>query len=487
MKTKNKRHFVSYRCILILLLTALVILLIPMLMIAQYDVPAADDFSFSCETHAAVRDGGSLLILLAGAAKKTRMVYDTWQGSFAAVFLMAFQPAIWGLSRYGLTTWLMVLSLIGGIFFFFHRLMHGVFGVSKTLAGIMATVVSIACTQFLPSPNQSFYWYNGAVYYTFTFAVLLVLFSVIIGYLLYGKWWRIGIAAVLGIVIGGSNYITALFACICEVLLLAGLIWKKDKRWSALLLPTALLFIAFAVSIRAPGNAVRQGLSETRPDALKAILQSFLAAGQNALHWMDLRFAACVLFLLPFLWNGAKQSGASFALPGAVSAFSFCLFASLFTPHLYALGSDGPDRLKNILYFAFLIFSVLNLFWWLGWISRKRAETREKENGVSRKSFCLFSVLAALCLAGSVLLFHGTITSVAALSELRSGDAQHYYIQATERQIVLEDPGISECEFRPFDTKPYILYFTDMTDDPTSYENEDTATFYGKDSIVVKE
>lgn len=487
MNRKSDQHVVSYRCILILLLVVLVILLIPMLAIARYDVPAADDFSFSCETHAAVRDGGSILSLLSGAAEKTRKVYDTWQGSFSAVFLMAFQPAIWGLSFYSLTTWLMVFSLIGGIFFFFYRLFHSVFGISGTLTGIIATTVSIACTQFLPSPNQSFYWYNGAVYYTFTFAVLLVLFAVVIGYLLHGRWWRIGITVLLCIVIGGSNYITALFASICGVLLLTWLIWKKDRRWRVLLLPVVFLFIAFVVSMRAPGNAVRQGLSEIHPGAAEAIFRSFSAAAQNALHWMDLRFASCLLFLLPFLWNSARQSSFSFALPGAVSAFSFCLFASLFTPHLYALGSDGPDRLKNILYFAFLLFCVLNLFWWLGWINKKREKSHGKDRGIPFGKLCIFSVLAALCLAASVLFFHGTFTSVAALSELRSGEARHYYAQAKERQEVLENAEITECVFPPFSSKPYILYFTDMTDDPASYENQDTATFYGKHSIVVKE
>ena len=51
---------------------------------------------------------------------------------------------------------------------------------------------------------------------------------------------------------------------------------------------------------------------------------------------------------------------------------------------------------------------------------------------------------------------------------------------------MLENSDILDCEFEPFSTMPYILYFTDMTDNPDSYENQDTATFYGKHSIVVK-
>ena len=192
-----------------------------------------------------------------------------------------------------------------------------------------------------------------------------------------------------------------------------------------------------------------------------------------------------MVFLIPFLWAGAAESRFSFPLPGAVSVFSFCLFSSLFTPHLYALGSDGPERLKNILYFSFLLFSILNLFWWVGWLEKKRRPGRPG-CGISFWLLSVFSVIAVICLACSVLFFHGTLSSVAALSELRSGEAHTYYAQALERQEILENKEISDCEFTPYSSMPYILYFTDMTDDPESYENQDTATFYGKNSIVVR-
>ena len=89
-------------------------------------------------------------------------------------------------------------------------------------------------------------------------------------------------------------------------------------------------------------------------------------------------------------------------------------------------------------------------------------------------------------MACSLFLFRGSLTSAAALGELRSGEAQAYYAQALERQTILEDPNVQDCVFTPFRENPWLLYFGDMTDDPHSYENEDTATFYGKRSIVVK-
>ena len=485
MKNSIFSHSITPRIIFSVLLGILLLLLIPMFTIARYDVPAADDFSFSCETHAAIVSGGSVTDILSGAVEKAVKVYYTWQGSFSAIFLMALQPAIWGLPYYAFTTWIMVLSLLGGIFFFFHRVLHGVFGVSNNIAGIAAIVASAACTQFLPSPNQSFYWYNGAVYYTFTFAVMLVLFAVVTGYLLYGSRWRIASSVFLCLIIGGSNYITALFTSIAGMLLLAILTWKKNRRRMALLLPYVVLLVAFLLSIRAPGNAVRQGFYTDHPGALEAILLSFRSAVKNMFEWADLRYASCMIFLIPILWAGAEESRFSFPLPGMVSVVSFCLFSSLFTPHLYALGSDGPERLLNILYFSFLLLSILNLFWWLGWVAKKK-RPRSTTCGISIGVFGIFTVCATLCVACSVLLLQGTLTSVASFSELRSGEAKRYYAEAQERQRILENSEIDDCEFESFSTMPYILYFTDMTDNPDSYENQDTATFYGKHSIVVK-
>ena len=117
---------------------------------------------------------------------------------------------------------------------------------------------------------------------------------------------------------------------------------------------------------------------------------------------------------------------------------------------------------------------------------RKKTPRAEARGGIGLAGFVGFSGAAAVSLAVAVLLTHATLTSVAALSELRSGEAAQYFAEALERQKVLEDDSVKECEFSPFSVQPYILYFTDMTDDPEYYENEDTATFYGKDWIVVR-
>ena len=100
--------------------------------------------------------------------------------------------------------------------------------------------------------------------------------------------------------------------------------------------------------------------------------------------------------------------------------------------------------------------------------------------------YLLFTAGALLSIVCAIFISHESLTSVLALNELRSGEAKAYYEEALERQTVLEDPSVLDCEFEPFENMPYLLYFTDMTDDPSDFQNEDTATYYHKNSIIVR-
>ena len=485
----SEKRLLPYIAVFSVLLALLVLLLIPLFLLAGFAVPAADDFSFSCETHAAYQSGRGILAMIAAAAGKTAEVYESWQGTFSAVFLMAFQPSVWGFRFYGLTTWIMLISLVSGIFLICFRVFSGVFGAAKSLSGIIAAVIAAACTQFLPSPNQGFFWYNGSVYYTFTFGLVLWFFSILIAWLQRGESWRVALLSLLGIVIGGNNYVTALLTVILMSVILLGLLICKSKNAKGLLIPFVFLLAAFAVSASAPGNAVRQSAFAEHPGPIRAILLSFRYALHGIRRWSDLRLLACLLLLAPFLWNAASGSSRehTFRLPGAVTAFSFCLLASMFTPHVYAIGFDGPGRLQNIYFYAYVLLLVFNLFWWCGWVGRRISKNADALlSSIRVLPFLFFSASAVLCMACSLFLFRGSLTSAAALGELRSGEAQAYYAQALERQAILEDPAVQDCVFTPFRENPWLLYFGDMTDDPHSYENEDTATFYGKHSIIVK-
>ncbi len=450
-------------------------------------MPSADDFSFSCETHMAVVDGQSIINILSEAYKETQHIFISWQGTFSAVFMMALQPSIWGFRYYSLTTWIMLSSLIFGVFFLCYRLFSGLFRVQKPVSGIIASVICILCTQCLPAANESFYWYNGSVYYTFTFGLMLIMYAIYIGFYLRGGVFRILILCLLSVITGGSNYITALLSSVTTSFFVIYLLIKKDHKLFSCLIPFCFLIISFIVSISAPGNAVRQAANSVHPNAVHAILLSFKYAAMNTVIWTDLRFISCILFLLPFIWTAAASCSNKFSYPLLVTFFSFCIYSSAFTPHIYALGTDGPNRLKNIIFFFYILLFVINLFWWFGWISNKinKKSKNNKSSSLSFSTFILLSSCSFIILIIAVYTHHCTLTSALAFNSLRSGEAQEYYKAALYRQVILENPNISQCEFEQFDSYP-IVFYMDMTDDPENWTNLATCRYYNKTNIIVR-
>ena len=426
---KKGEYTVPFTTVFMLLLILLVFLLIPILFLSRYAVPSSDDFSFSCETHSAFLSGKGFAAILAGALTKTVEVYQSWQGSFSAVFLMAFQPSIWGFRFYRLTTYIIIIPLVSSIFFICKRSFSGIFQADRYLSDGIAAFLVIICTQFLPSPNQGFYWYNGAVYYSFTFSLMLFFFGCLIGCIQNGGSWRLIILCILAIVIGGNNYVTALLSLILMFCTLVLLFVFHNRRWKSVLLPFLFLVLAFVVNAAAPGNAERQAFFSTHPGAAEAIILSFRYAAHKIVKWFDLRLLACLIVMLPLLWKTASEcSRCAFRYPGIVTLFSFCLLSSMFTPHVYAIGFDGPGRIQNIYYYAYVMLLVFNIFWWCGWILKRLPKKDDSTCGGFRLiplvSCCVVALICMLC---SVIFFHDSMTSIAALGELRSGEAQRYY------------------------------------------------------------
>ena len=83
-----------------IVLAAFILSIIPLIAISFYNAPSADDFSFSQTTADAWRETNSLAQVIKAGLEKTGQIYETWQGSFAGVFLMTLQPAIFGEGAY---------------------------------------------------------------------------------------------------------------------------------------------------------------------------------------------------------------------------------------------------------------------------------------------------------------------------------------------------------------------------------------------------
>ena len=478
-----KKFYLSYKTIKWLAILALAALVLPLLLLGRYAVPAADDFSYGAPAHLAYAESGSVFSAAAAAVDKTAESYMSWQGTFSAIFLMALQPAVFSEALYALTPVIMLASLLLGTFIFCRAFFGELLGLDRDLCAIIAAALCALSTQLIPSAVQGLYWYNGAVYYVFFHGLLLIACAVAVGLVRKGGALRSAALCILALLIGGGNYVTALSASILAACTVALLWFRKHPAWRRLVLPALVLFAAFALSIAAPGNAVRQAAQSHSLGPVQAVLMSFAHGVKYSFDWFTLPAAGMLVFLCPLVWTAVKDSPCAFRFPALVSAFSFCLLSAMFCPPLYAMGNFGDTRLLNIIYFSYLLLLAINLSYWLGWAAKQRQEQRSS-------SMSPISVLAAtlvLLLCCGIAVLRGTgFTSLGALSTILSGEAAEYHACAQRRFDILKDSSIEDAELERFPCQPYLLFFDDITEDPTDWRNVDMSSYYGKNSVVLK-
>ena len=475
------KRTLSYKLLFFIFLAVLAALLVPLLVVGGYAVPCADDYSYGFEAHKVFTETGSVVKALFTGARHVAEVYEIWQGTFSAIFLFSVQPAVFGEKLYALTAPLMLAALTAGSFALCMTLFPKVFGADKYASGAIAAAVTIACTQFLPSPVQGFFWYNGAVYYTFFYGLSLLTFALGIRSVRDGRGGAL--LCLLCAFLGGGNYVTALGCVIVGVSSWLLLLLRRDRRRKRLLLPLLCLLAAFAVSIAAPGNAIRQATVETHPTAFEAILLSFKNCLAYSREWFSLPLIGVLIMTLPLLWQSAGNSRFAFRFPLLVSAYSFCLLSAMFCPPIYALGNVGEFRLLNILYFAYVLGWFVNAFYWAGWLCKKLGKRSNEKGARLVPTLIAAGICAALCFLSVV---QGTgFTSVGAVGLLRSGEAAAFHETALSRLDTLTDPSVADAVLEDYPTHPYLLFYDDISVDPTDWHNIDMASFYGKNSVTL--
>lgn len=203
------------------LLAALCVCMVPLFILAAYCYPCADDFRFGLYPHLAFQQTGSVWAALAGAARQVYETYFNWQGTFSAVFLFALQPAVFGEGFYWLCPVVMFAALFWGAVRIF-RAGGKVLGAGRKTTELALLLYLLVCTQLVQSPAQAFYWWNGAVYYVFFYALMLVLAARVLRMLAGARTVRhIAATALLAFFVCGGNYVTALLSL--ELLALAAL------------------------------------------------------------------------------------------------------------------------------------------------------------------------------------------------------------------------------------------------------------------------
>lgn len=483
-----QRRNIAICCVILLVFS-----LLPLFVLSFYNHPCSDDYNYGLYASQALRESGSLPAVLSAAARKTAETFQNWQGTFSAVFLMALHPAVFGEELYAFTAFFTIGSLLFATFFFLKNLCVKALHMPMTDYLITASAVSFFSIQFAPSAFEGFFWFNGAVFYTFFHAIMLCLFAFLLKLFLAPTKKRaipVAIAAaLLAFYLGGGNYPTALLAFVTLLLATAWAFWKKLPLYKRVSFSACLVLelAALTASMLAPGNAVRQSYFATKPGAIESIILALGSAVRFITKHSTFPFLLALLLLVPLFSRCGAKLAFRFPLPLLAPVASVCVLGILMTPPIYAMSNTGAARMDDLYYFAYILLATANVFYFSGWFAHRFPWKK----AVSPSSVPVFVLSVGLMFCASLVCMANlsSVSCVSALLSLKNGEAQAYHAQINSQLSQLQDSNVSDVVLEPVTARPALLFpsgVPSLTEDPENSVNKRVATYYGKNSVRIK-
>lgn len=485
--------FINVVCIL-----ALVVILFPLLWVGQYNYPIADDWSHGVNSYRAVQNGGGIFAVLAAAAKTAWNAYLHIEGRFVGVFFAALQPGIWGEEYYAIVPWILLGSIVLSEMFLFKSFLCASGNKEMRWYWIPIIVPTLIMQIFYcPFPEESFYWYTGAMNYTFSYALSLIVLVLFwkAGTKLYSPkkyFLMLIITSILAFLVGGMNFGTSLscFLTLCVVTVFWWIFDRKAVRRTWII--TAFSGLSLLLCILAPGNISRinNNFGGETGGIIEAVFMSLVRSGVNIYSWTNSKVIILILFIIPFAWKCAGNLKWKFKFPVLFTFFSFGLYASQIAATMYVDGTTGGGRMAAILYYSYYVWIIGNIVYWLGWLKRKDTGVKKwLENVCDNYSKLLLPYCAILGVALVGLICIGDlreVSSYCAYRDWRQGLAQQFEAEWDARLEVLRDDTVKDAVFVPLTAYPEVFFYADLqTEDGHLWVNNDCAHYYGKDSIKV--
>lgn len=499
--------------IVIIFMFFLVLELAPLYIIGFFDIPSADDFGGAISMRNMMNSGSNIFQWIELAWKYMKNEYMTLQGTYSALLIGKFIPIILSDKTYFMGPMILLTFYSAMMFLMLYQVLYKLLKMyisNMMIAYVIITTVSI---QLMPSANEGFYWWSGAFLYTFFFSVAMLTISYFFFIFQKKNIGKRDIVHIINlvlliIIVGGSNYPTAIFMVMIFGSLMLFTILYKRERLSLSVMSFLISVASILVNILAPGNSARmarEGVTYV-PTIGRTLLICFRLGFQYFRTWFTVPIILALLLLVPVLFNAFNKSKIRFRYPLLFSIISLSIFCGLFSPAAYSYGWIGPARYMNVIYWGYVLILFMNEVYYIGWIRNiinsltSDCEAKrllfEKNLLLELKKYLVFVFLASICVLYIVSrpnhytgysTIPETYTSVIAWNSLASGEAKDYYNQWCDRKNILINSEIKEVSFAPYRSKPKLLYFDDITTDSTDWRNSQMKAFYNKDVIVLIE
>ena len=476
--------------------------LIPLFRLTIYAVPYYDDYNFGRFARAAMEQEQSKWAAIPGALECSRTQWYAWQGTYSSIFFMTLMPAIWGEQYYFLGPVFILLLLLAGSMVFTHVILRKVFGMEKWISLAIQAVITTAQFMFIYSAQSGFYWYNGGIHYVgmHGFGMLFLAVSICLeraeGRTAKGLLFTASV--LLAMITAGSNFVTALQGLLCLVTILLVRVVLERRKCGLWLLPaTAVYIIGFGLNVAAPGNSVRaQSYIGWGYGPLESIGRSFLEAVKHIPEYTGLVVLTVMLLLVPLIWQAVKSTDYRFRYPGIVLVWSFCLYATGYTPSLYSLGHAGLSRTLNAVKITYLLLLFLNEIYWIGWLRQLLEKKTEQttgqltiqkltiRNGAAAWWFYVLIGVACLVIFRASPNQAGHYSSYGAYYYVHTGEAYNFHQEYLARVKRLSG-NARNVHLQAYRFQPWFLCMGDISEDAGNEANRSLAMWYGKDSVTL--
>lgn len=492
----------SEKFIAIALLGAFCLMMYPLLRLTLYTAPFYDDFAYGTYLHNAVLAGGNVIDYIKAAIEHARMMWYAYQGTFASIFFMGLMPAAFGEQYYFIGPLFLFFIFIVGLSLLIGMVVRGVLKANwwQTIIFLVMTLMFIII--LIHSAQQAFYWYNGGMHYVGGYGHMSIFLAMVI-YVLFVWEKKPGVGSILklvgalllatiyGVFTSGSNFVTTLQGMVL-MLSLVGLGVLLRKKWALVSIPFVVAyFIGFYMNISAPGNNVRSGEYEGWGySAFESIWRSFLEAFRWFFKFNTLGTLLFLILLFPIIWKIVTMTKVQFKYPLLVLLWSICVYATGFTPSLYATGRIDLSRVRNVINFTLQLLMLLNEVYITGYLYQKKYAGKEKaakwDGNVHWWSYavwvvCFLAVFA--CTEDKI----GGFSPYGAFYYIHSGEAYNFRQEYLERVDTIVNGG-DDVEITRFIYRPWFLCQNlEYSTDPNAELNVLTARYYRKNSIRMKE
>ena len=459
----------------------LVISIVPIIVMGFFARPLWDDYAYSAIIKT-VANINPLLVIFAPFANMIGS-YFTWQGTYSSEFIFTLQPGVWPLPAYWLTPIIIITPIIVGYIYFWKTICEKLLKCRSVYGTIMALLLLIIQFQYVPFIHQTYYWYVGAVYYSFYFGLQMLEWGILVR-LFYEEnipkslyRWTV----FLIFFIQGSNYSTTLINWMATVMVAVYAYFANREKFKMMRKLAIFATVGLVINVVAPGNWVRASVNSGSMNPFKAIIMSFVYCFRTIKMWINFPVIGLIICLIPLAYMMVRKSQCKFRFPFIAIFFMVGIHSAQMTPPLFILSGIGDTREQAMLYFSLFILMAGCIVYFVGWLNAKWGDKLEV---VGKYSAHLFAIGLCITVIGIFASGISTSNDYKICEDIFSGHAAEYARQYDSiiEQLEGED---NVCYVKDIEQSINSLDKFNFNKDPEYWVNQGMAKYFGKEKVIL--